>query len=204
MRWKIHKMDITTAFLNGVIEEEVYIEQQYDIKTHETRTHVCRLKKALYGLKQAPRAWYDQIDSHLQQMGFVKSDADPNLYYLMVEDEPLILVLAKVTRQGKAAYSKTLKGRKNKGSSTDSIIKKDHSSQRHHKDKNYITILKEVTKEDLKTLVRSKKDSTLKSFLGISHNHSPKEKEDLKEPTSTQRRKDYKLKHLEVPYIQGK
>lgn len=47
----------------------------------------------MYGLKQAPRAWYGRIDSYLQQLGFVKSDVDPNLYYLMVENEPLILVL---------------------------------------------------------------------------------------------------------------
>ena len=47
----------------------------------------------MYGLKQAPRAWYGRIDGYLQKMGFVKSDAYPNLYYLVVENEPLILVL---------------------------------------------------------------------------------------------------------------
>ena len=52
-----------------------------------------RLKKALYGLKQAPKTCYGRIDSYLQTMGFVKSDADPNLYYLRVGNEPLILVL---------------------------------------------------------------------------------------------------------------
>ena len=77
-------MDVKTTFLNGVIEEEVYIEQPEGFKTHEKKSHVCRLKKALYGLKQAPRVWYGQIDGYLQKMGFVKSDADPNLYYLMV------------------------------------------------------------------------------------------------------------------------
>ena len=51
------------------------------------------MKKALYGVHQAPRAWYGQIYGYLQKMGFVKSDADPNLYYLVVENEPLILVL---------------------------------------------------------------------------------------------------------------
>ena len=56
-------------------------------------SHVCRLKKALYGLKQAPRAWYDRIDGYLQKMGFVKSDANPNLYCLVLENEPLILAL---------------------------------------------------------------------------------------------------------------
>ena len=54
---------------------------------------MCRLKKYLYKLKQATRAWYGRIDSYLQQMRFVKSDTNPNPYYLMVEDEPLILVL---------------------------------------------------------------------------------------------------------------
>ena len=86
-------MDIKTTFLNGVIEEEVYIEQLEGFEMHEQKAHVCRLKKALHELKKAPRAWYGRIDSYLQQMGFIKSDADPNLYYLRVGDEPLILVL---------------------------------------------------------------------------------------------------------------
>ena len=93
MGWEIHHMDVKATFLNGVIEEEVYIEQPYGFEIHEYKTHVCRLKKALYGLKQAPRAWYGRIDSYLQKMGFVKSDADPNLYYLRVVDETLVLLL---------------------------------------------------------------------------------------------------------------
>ena len=60
---------------------------------HGRESHVCRLKKALYGLKQAPRAWYSRIDTYLQQLGFQKSEADPNLYYIVVGKDPLILVL---------------------------------------------------------------------------------------------------------------
>ena len=86
-------MDVKTMFLNRVIEEEVYIEQPEGFETHEKKSHVCRLKKALSALKQAPRAWYGHIDGYLQKMGFVKSDTDPNLYYMVVESEPLILVL---------------------------------------------------------------------------------------------------------------
>jgi hypothetical protein len=56
-------MDVKTTFLNGVIEEEVYIEQHQGFEVHSRDTHVCRLKKALYGLKQSPRAWYAKIDS---------------------------------------------------------------------------------------------------------------------------------------------
>ena len=48
---------------------------------------------ALYGLKQTPRAWYGRIDSFLTSMGFAKSKADPNLYYKVVVDEPVILLL---------------------------------------------------------------------------------------------------------------
>jgi hypothetical protein len=65
MKWKLHQMDVKTAFLNGVIEEEVYIEQPQGFEVEDRKSHVCRLKKALYGLKQAPRAWYGRIDSFL-------------------------------------------------------------------------------------------------------------------------------------------
>ena len=52
-----------------------------------------QVEEALYGLKQAPRAWYSRIDSYLQQMGFQNSEADLNLYFIMVGDDPLILLL---------------------------------------------------------------------------------------------------------------
>jgi hypothetical protein len=55
MGWKLHQMDVKTSFLNGEIEEEVYIEQPEGFVMHNKKSHVCRLKKALYGLKQAPQ-----------------------------------------------------------------------------------------------------------------------------------------------------
>jgi hypothetical protein len=91
--WQIHQMDVKTVFLNGVIEEEIYIEQPEGFEVHDRASHVCRLKRVLYGLKQAPRAWYSRIDSYLLGMGFTKSEADSNLYYILVGGEPLILVL---------------------------------------------------------------------------------------------------------------
>ena len=51
MKWKIHQMDVKTAFLNGVVEEEVYVEQPLGFETHDRESHVCILKKALCGLK---------------------------------------------------------------------------------------------------------------------------------------------------------
>ena len=51
MKWKIHQMDVNTAFLNGVVEEEVYVEQRLGFETHDRESHVCRLKKAFYGFE---------------------------------------------------------------------------------------------------------------------------------------------------------
>eukprot|EP00253_Pinus_taeda_P024462 PITA_24462 len=67
MGWKIHQMDVKTAFLNGFIQEEVYIEQPQGFEVHGKESHVCRLKKALYGLKQAPRAWCRETHRALQE-----------------------------------------------------------------------------------------------------------------------------------------
>ena len=90
--WRVHQMDVKTTFLNGVIEEEVYIEQPKGFDVENRETHVCRPHQVLYGLKQAPRAWYSRIDSYLREMGFQGSEADHNLYFLTGE-VPLILVL---------------------------------------------------------------------------------------------------------------
>ena len=86
-------MDVKIAFLNGVIEEEVYIEQPEGFEIFSSESHVCRLKRVLYGLKQAPRAWYTQIDSYFTGLGFTKSEVDPNLYQIVVEGKLLIIVL---------------------------------------------------------------------------------------------------------------
>jgi hypothetical protein len=93
MGWRIHQMDVKTAFLNGIIEEEVYIEHPEGFETFDRESHVCRLKRALYGLKQAPRAWYTWIDNYFTRLGFTKSETDANLYQIMVEGKLLIIVL---------------------------------------------------------------------------------------------------------------
>jgi len=93
MGWHIHDMDVNTAFLNGVIEEEVYIEQPEGFEIFSNESHVCRLKRALYGLKQAPCSWYTRIDNYFTGLGFSKSEVDPNLYQIVVEGKLLIIVL---------------------------------------------------------------------------------------------------------------
>jgi hypothetical protein len=93
MKWKLHQMDVKTTFLNGVIEEEVYIEQPQGFEVEDRKTHVSKLKKALYRLKQAPRAWYGRIDSFLTSLGFTKNKVDYNLYFKVMNDDLVILLL---------------------------------------------------------------------------------------------------------------
>ena len=86
-------MDVKTSFLNGVIEEEVYIEKPQGFEFEHRQTHVCKLKRALYGLKKAPKYWYGMIDIFLTILGFTKSKDDPNLYFKVMDDELVILLL---------------------------------------------------------------------------------------------------------------
>ena len=72
-------MDVKTCFLNGVVEDEVYVEQSLVFETHDRKTQVCKLKKALCGLKQAPRTWYAMMDIFLMSLRFTKSKEDSNL-----------------------------------------------------------------------------------------------------------------------------
>ena len=75
---EVHQLDIKTAFLNGIIEEEVWIQQPPGHSTGDNKA--CHLHKTLYGLKQAPRAWHAKMKAELEKMGFEASAADPALF----------------------------------------------------------------------------------------------------------------------------
>ncbi|RVW98283.1 Retrovirus-related Pol polyprotein from transposon RE1 [Vitis vinifera] len=91
--WNIHQMDVKSAFLNGYLEEEIFVEQPEGFIVKGMEEKVYLLKKALYGLKQAPRAWYSRIDSHLLGLGFTKSLSEFTLYFRKVCDETLVVSL---------------------------------------------------------------------------------------------------------------
>jgi hypothetical protein len=78
--FKLYKIDVKSAFLNGPIKEEVYVEQPPDFEANEYPNHVYKLSKALYGLKQAPRAWYECLRDFLITNGFKVGKADPTLF----------------------------------------------------------------------------------------------------------------------------
>jgi hypothetical protein len=76
--WTISQMDVKNAFLNGDLQEEVYMHPPPGVDTPSG--HVCRLRRTLYGLKQAPRAWFVRFISVITAAGFSSSEHDPALF----------------------------------------------------------------------------------------------------------------------------
>lgn len=120
-RLHIHKIDIKTAFLQGDLEERIYMEQPrgYEVGGPDI---CCHLKKPLYGLKQAPRAWHEKLDAALQKMGAKVSEVDAGLYTLSRKSLPVwilvfvddILVLSKdesIVKSVKADILRVFEGR---------------------------------------------------------------------------------------------
>ena len=77
---KLHQMDVTTAFLNGELNDEVYMKQPEGYVVKGKENLVCKLKKSIYGLKQSPRCWNSILDQFLKKIGFVQAISDPCLY----------------------------------------------------------------------------------------------------------------------------
>ncbi|KAK9076083.1 hypothetical protein SSX86_004416 [Deinandra increscens subsp. villosa] len=90
-RWKVHHLDVKTAFLNGEIQEEVYVTQPDGFEIKGKEDYVYKLHKALYGLKQAPRAWNAKLDKTLKDLGFTKCIHDAGVYVIKRSGFVLIL-----------------------------------------------------------------------------------------------------------------
>ena len=73
-------MDVNSTFLNGYINEEVYVEQPPGFEDNKKPNYVYKLKKALYDLKQAPRAWYERLRDFLLSKGFMMGKIDTTLF----------------------------------------------------------------------------------------------------------------------------
>ena len=91
--FKVYQMDVKSTFLNGDLEEEVYMEQPEGFSLTDNPNYVCKLKKALYGLKQAPRAWYYRLDKFLLDKGFKKGIVESNLYIESEGDDLLVFMV---------------------------------------------------------------------------------------------------------------
>jgi hypothetical protein len=80
--YKLYQMDVKSSFLNGVIQEDVYVRQPPDFESPNYPDEVYKLSKALYGLKQAPRAWYARLETFLLEHGYVMGSVDKTLFTL--------------------------------------------------------------------------------------------------------------------------
>uniref|UniRef100_H3H942 Integrase catalytic domain-containing protein n=1 Tax=Phytophthora ramorum TaxID=164328 RepID=H3H942_PHYRM len=88
---KLHQMDVKTAFLNGVLDEDIYMAQPDGYVDEDHPDHVCKLKRSLYGLKQSPRMWNQTIDDFMLKLGFKKCESD-HCVYLKRDGQDMIFV----------------------------------------------------------------------------------------------------------------
>ena len=89
--WQVHHLDVKTAFLNGELEEEVYVAQPEGYVEKGKEKMVLKLSKALYGLRQAPRAWNVKLDKSLKMLGFSKCASEPAIYKRGIGKNAVIL-----------------------------------------------------------------------------------------------------------------
>ena len=90
---ELHQMDVKTAFLNGDLEEEVYMDQPEGFTTPGKENLVCKLKKSIYGLKQASRQWYIKFNDTITSYGFVENTVDRCIYMKVSGSKFIILIL---------------------------------------------------------------------------------------------------------------
>ncbi|CAM8889062.1 unnamed protein product [Rhodiola kirilowii] len=89
--FKLHQMDVKTAFLNGNLKEEVYVSQTPGFENQQHSDWVYVLDKALYGLKQAPRAWYERLSDFLIKHGYERGTVDKTLFLLRTKNHLLVV-----------------------------------------------------------------------------------------------------------------
>ena len=87
----LYQMGVKSAFLNGVISEEVFVKQPPGIDDLKHPDHVYKLKKSLYGLKQTPRAWYDRLSSFLLENDFKIGQVDTTLFRRTLEEDIIVV-----------------------------------------------------------------------------------------------------------------
>jgi hypothetical protein len=93
LNWPIHQLDVLTAFLNGLLNEDVYMYQPPGFVAAGAEHLVCKLHKALYGLKQSPRAWYARLHAALLAWKLIPSVSDPNLYFAHIGSDTIALLV---------------------------------------------------------------------------------------------------------------
>nr|GFC48429.1 hypothetical protein [Tanacetum cinerariifolium] len=91
--YEIWQMDVKTAFLNGHLYKEVYMEQPEGFVNPKYPNHVCKLKRSIYGLKQASRQWNKIFDDEIKKFGFTQNSDEPCVYLKASGSYIAILIL---------------------------------------------------------------------------------------------------------------
>lgn len=86
----IYHLDIAIAFLNGFVEDEVFMRQPLGYIQPDNEHFTCKLHRSLYELKQSPRMWYSRLDIDLRRCGMKKTNSNPSVYYLRIGPSSMI------------------------------------------------------------------------------------------------------------------
>jgi hypothetical protein len=112
----LHSVDISSAFLNGDLDEEIYMKQPEGFEQHGP-DHVCRLSKSIYGLKQASRQWNKKLHEVLTSMGFKRLESDRSIYLYACDDVKIIIPVfvddLTFASKSQSAIERTIKELKN-------------------------------------------------------------------------------------------
>lgn len=89
----VHQMDVVTAYAQGDLLDEIYMEQPEAFEVQGQKDKVCLLKRSLYGLKQAGRCWYDKLDTYLKSINMINNEVDPCVYVNNNKDDKVIVII---------------------------------------------------------------------------------------------------------------
>ncbi|KAK5825993.1 hypothetical protein PVK06_020890 [Gossypium arboreum] len=93
--WSLQQLDMKNAFLNGKLEEEVYMDPPPGFE-EKFRTRVCKLKKSLYGLKQSPQAWFERFTQVVKKQGYSQGQADHTMFYRHSQKGRIVVIIVYV------------------------------------------------------------------------------------------------------------
>jgi hypothetical protein len=91
--FEVEQIDVKTTFLHGDLEEKIYMKNPEGFVVKGKNELVCKMKKSMCGLKQSPRMWYQKFDTYLLGLGFIRSKVDHYLYFKLIGDHLIYLVL---------------------------------------------------------------------------------------------------------------
>ena len=128
----LHQMDVVTTFLNGILEETIYMQQPDGYIQQGKERLVCKLNKSLYGLKQSPRCWNKVFTEFMKSIGFTQSSADPCMYVRDTSSLTIVaayvndLIIAKKTEEEMQEVKQQLQSQFKMRHGRTSLLLRDH------------------------------------------------------------------------------